>query len=334
MAINFWEAQKRARSRTGIFIFVFIFLTFFMAALAEIALRYFAPENYHPPLPYFGMLFLAVTFLTSVYQYSSFKLYGGSYVAESVGAIQVDPNTANRQEQQLLNIVQEMAIAATLPTPAVYILNSKQINAFAAGLSPDKAAITVTRGALYLLNREELQGVIAHEFGHVYNGDVKTSMRLAAMVMGFIVIFYIGLRLMEGGFYAGGGDDEGGDRKGNGQVIIIAGLIFLIAGAITWFGGAILKSLISREREYLADACAVQFTRNPNGIANALRKIARDEQSDMPKKGMAFTHLYFSHRSAWDILFATHPPVEKRIAAIEGRVYMPEEWKSDKDTKS
>jgi heat shock protein HtpX len=237
----------------------------------------------------------------------------------------VQPTTSNLQEKQLLNIVHEMALAASLPIPAVYVINSQQINAFAAGLSPDNAAIAVTRGAMNLLNREELQGVIGHEFGHLYNGDAKISLRLAAMVMGFIIIFYIGLRLMQGAFLFGGGDRDD-DRKGNGQVIILAGLIFLVAGLITWFGGAILKSLISREREYLADACAVQFTRNPNGIANALRKIANDDRHDMPKSGMAFTHLYFNHRSAWDILFATHPPIEKRIAAIEGREYMPETW--------
>lgn len=326
MAINFWEAQRRAKSRTGIFIFVFVFLALLMAALSEIALRYFAgPENYNPTLPYFGMAFLGVTFLTAGYQYSSYKLYGGSYVAESVGGIEVDRNTSDRQERQLLNIVEEMALAANLPMPAVYILNSKQINAFAAGLTPDKAAIAVTRGSLYLLNREELQGVIAHEFGHLYNGDAKISLRLAAMVMGFIVILYIGLRLMESSFFLGGDRDDRRGGGNGGQVIVLAGLIFLIAGAITWFGGAILKSLISREREYLADACAVQFTRNPNGIANALRKIAKDDQRDMPKKGMAFTHLYFNHNSAWDALFATHPPLEKRISAIEGRTYMPEE---------
>jgi heat shock protein HtpX len=329
MAMNFWEAQKRARSRTGIFLFVFIFLTFLMAGVSEVALRYFAgQENYNPPLPYFGLLFLAITFLTAGFQYWSFKMYGGRYVAEAVGGVEVDGTTTNRQAQQLLNIVQEMSIASSLPMPAVYIIPSNQINAFAAGLTPDKAAIAVTVGAIQQLNRDELQGVIGHEFGHLYNGDAKISLRLAAMVMGFTVLLYLGLRLIQGGMLFGGGDDDRGDKKNSGQIVILAAVILLVAGAITWFGGAILKSLISREREYLADACAVQFTRNPNGIANALRKIAQDNQNDMPKTGMAYNHLYFNHRSTWDILFATHPPIEKRIAAIEGKEYMPEEWKS------
>lgn len=338
MAMNFWEAQRKAKSRTWLFLFVFIFLTLLMATLSELAMRYFAgPENYNPSLPYIGLIFVGITFITAAFQYSSYSLYGGSYVAQSAGGIEVTPDAPFVKDpkiMQLMNIVHEVALAASLPVPPVYILNNNQINAFAAGLTPDKAAIAVTIGALQKLSRDELTGVLAHEFGHLYNGDSKISLRLAAMVMGFTIILYLGIRIMEGSFLFGGGRrDRDGDGGGGGGGIALAGLILLIAGAITWVGGTILKSLISQQREYLADACAVQFTRNPNGIAGALRKIAGDESRDMPKSSMAYSHLYFNDQSFWASLFATHPPIEKRIAAIEGREYMPDEWKK-KDSDS
>jgi len=322
--MNFWEAQRKAKARTGLFITAFIVLTLIVAALSEIALRYFAgKENYDPPYPYFGLIFLAITFLTAGFQYFSFSLYGGRYIAEAAGGREVFTDTNDLKEQQLRNIVEEIAIASSVPTPEIFVIECKQINAFAAGLKKDKAAIAVTRGALMKLTRDELQGVIAHEFGHLHNGDMLVSTRLAAMVMGFFIVFYIGIRLLEGSFFTRGGGDNDQRGGGNGgQVIALAGLIFIVAGLITWCAGSILKSFISREREYLADACAVQYTRNPNGIGGALRKIAQAETRDMPKSGIAYSHLYFDDRSVWNMLFATHPPIEKRIAAIEGRTYM------------
>lgn len=327
--MNFWEAQKRAKSRTGVFIFFFIVFTIGIAILMEYAMRTFAPESYSPQLPYLGIIFLCITFLVAGFNYASYKLQGGSYVAEAVGGQQVQLDTNNFKEKQLLNIVAEMAVASGMPTPPVYVIQSQEINAFAAGIRPDNAAIAVTRGAIERLNRDELQGVIAHEFGHIYNGDMKISMRLAAMLMGFFIVLYIGIRLLQGSLFFGGSRD----RKNGGNPVALVALIFLAAGAITWFAGAILRSMVSREREYLADACAVQFTRNPNGIANALRKIANSEVHDMPKTGMAYSHLYFDNHSFWSSLFATHPPIEKRIAALEGLDYVPKEWLSPPSLK-
>jgi heat shock protein HtpX len=324
MAMNFWEAQRRARSRTALYLIIFVMLTFVVAFFAEMAMKTFAAPNYHPPLPYVGMAFLAVTFSVALFQYLAFVTQGGSYVAEAVGAVRVDPRHATMKEQTLLNIVKEVSIAASLPMPAVYILDAKEINAFAAGMNSSDAAIAVTRGTMELLNRDELQGVIAHEFGHIYNGDMKISLRLAAMVMGFFFVLYLGLRLMQIMQFQGGSRDD--DRRGPNPILIIA-LIFLAAGAFTWFAGTVLKSTVSRQREYLADACAVQFTRNPDGIANALRKIAKAQYNDMPKEGLAYSHLYLQDHSLLSSLFSTHPPLEKRIAAIEDRQYMPEEWK-------
>jgi heat shock protein HtpX len=254
-----------------------------------------------------------------VFNIKYFDLVGGGSVAESLGARKVSQDTRNIKEIQLRNIVQEIALAASLPVPPIYILEAKQINAFAAGLTPDNAAITVTEGTLNALNRDELQGVVAHEFGHIYNGDMKISMRLAAMVMGFFFILYIGLRLLQ---FAPRNRDS--DKRGS--PIIVAALLFTVAGAFTWLFGSILKSAVSREREYLADACAVQFTRNPEGILNALKKIARSEVSDMPSEGSVYSHLYFEDRTDFSWLFRTHPPLKKRIEAIQGRKYIPEEW--------
>jgi heat shock protein HtpX len=320
--MNFWEAQRKARGRTTLYLFVFIVLTFAIAILIEYVIRGLAAEGYAPPMPYLGFIFLAITFLVAFFYYLAYSNKGGSFVAEALGGRRVSPTTANTEERQLLNIVEEMAVASGQPLPPVYIIESKEINAFAAGMTPKNAAITVTRGALALLDRDELQGVIAHEFGHVYNADMKISMRLAAMVMGFVIILYIGIRLLQGSFLFGRGR-----RNGGGNPVAIAALVFLVAGAITWFAGAILRSMVSRQREYLADACAVQFTRNPSGIANALRKIGKYQHiRDMPPSGMAYSHLYFDNHSFWSSIFATHPPLSKRIAAIEGRTYIPDEW--------
>lgn len=320
-SMNFWEAQRKARARTAWYILAFITLTLVVAFLAEFEMRVLAPETYNPPLPYLGMAFLGVTFLVAIVQYARFKTQGGSYVAESLGGVRVDPTRASLKEQQLLNIVEEMAVAAGVPTPPVYLIKAAEINAFAAGLTPQDAAIAVTMGTLNQLSRDELQGVIAHEFGHIHNGDMTISMRVAAMVMGFFFILYLGMRMMQISSY--GRDSEG--RRGA-NPLLLAAIIFMISGAITWFAGSILKSMISRQREYLADASAVQYTRNPSGIANALRKIAGEKIHDMPNSGMAYSHMYLEDTSLMSFLFATHPPIEKRIAAIEGGTYIPEEW--------
>jgi len=322
--MNFWEAQRKARGRTSLYLSVFIALTLAIAIGIEFFVRFLSYEGYSQPMPYLGFIFLGITFLVAGFYYLSYSSSGGRFVAESLGGKQVLPATAQFEEKQLLNIVEEMAVASGQPVPPVFIIESQEINAFAAGLHPNNAAITVTRGALKLLNRDELQGVVAHEFGHIYNADMKISMRLSAMVMGFVIVLYLGLRLLEGSLFLGRGRRNG---NGGGNPVAVAALILLVAGAITWFAGAILRSMVSREREYLADACAVQFTRNPSGIANALRKIAHYQNiHDMPRKGMAYSHLYFDNHSFWASIFATHPPLAKRIAAIEGRTYIPDEW--------
>ena len=149
-------------------------------------------------------------------------------------------------------------------------------------MNSDNAAITITEGSMKLLTRDELQGVIAHEFGHIYNGDMKISMRLAAMVMGFFCVLWLGLRLLQFSTIRRGSRGKGANP------LVLAALILITAGAITWLAGNILKCTISREREYLADACAVQFACNPDGIANALRRIDAESKHDMPFSARLF----------------------------------------------
>jgi heat shock protein HtpX len=306
MAMNFWEAQRHARRRTLIYISLFVLLTVGMAILSEVALRFLAEDSYESSFPLIGLAFLAVTFAFAGYNYGMYSQYGGGYIAESVGAYRIDSSTTDFKERQLLNIVEETAIATSLPMPAVYIIPAREINAFAAGMKPENAAIAITEGALIRLNRDEVQGVIAHEFGHIYNGDMVIGTRLAAMVMGFFFVLYVGLRLLQFGTASRGRDSR--------NPVAIAALVFLVAGAFTWLGGAILKAAVSRQCEYRADACAVQFTRNPSGIANALRKISKETYQDMPKDGTALSHMYLEDHSS---IFATHPPIQKRIRAIE-----------------
>lgn len=329
MAFNFWEAQRRARSKTTLYVIIFLLLTFLVACGIEVFVdafnepydAYGRPVEDHSP-PFYGILFAFITIAVAGFQYLMYASQGGSYVAESMGCKPVDIKTTNFKEQQLLNIVQEMAIASGKPLPKVYLIPANEINAFAAGLTDDKAAIAVSVGALNQLNRDELQGVVAHEFGHIYNGDMKISLRLAAMVMAYSFILYMGLRILQFSSYR-----RSDNNNGNAQMIIA--IAFTLGGALMWFFGSILKACVSREREYLADACAVQFTRSPDGIAGALRKIAQSHKKDMPATGSSYSHLYIEDHSALSSIFATHPPIEKRIAAIEGKAYLPDEWKKD-----
>lgn len=311
MVVDFWELQRRARKRTTLYLFFFFALTLGLAIASEYALRLLDPDDYNPSFPVVGLIFLGATFGSAAYHYLMYKTLGGSYVAKSVGGRQVSPNTRDPVEKQLMNVVQEIALATTLPVPDVYIIPVGEINAFAAGLTPDKSVMAVTEGALERLNREELQGVIAHEFGHIANGDMMINLRLAALLMGFFFVLYIGLRLVQAGTFRG--RDE--NRQGGNVIVLIAGVL-MIAGAITWLFGSILKAMVSRQREYLADASSIQYTRYPEGLANALRKIANETNHDMPYTGAPYAHMYFDDHSS---LFATHPPIWKRIAAIEGK---------------
>lgn len=317
MAMNFWLAQEKAKRRTLFMLIAFGVLTLAVAFIADVAVAMIVPDYEYSSIPFIGLGFIVVTSLTALYNYSQYQSQGGAYVAQSLGAFAVNPATPRPAEKQLLNMVEEIALASGLPMPAVYILKNDQINAFAAGTLPENACICVTTGSLNTLNRDELQGVIAHEFGHIYNRDMRLSMRLSAMLMGFYLIFYIALKLFQ--------FTPPRDSEGRGSPVFLVALVLITGGAISWLAGKILASLVSQQREYLADATGVQFTRNPDALVSALKKIEKETKiHDMPKAGMAFSHLYFDNRGYFGSLFSTHPPLEKRIKALQGGDYLPE----------
>ena len=239
---------------------------------------------------------------------------GGSKVAEQLGGTRVGADTTDLLKKRLRNVVEEMAIASGVPVPQVYVLEREAgINAFAAGYSPANAAITVTRGALVNLNRDELQGVIAHEFSHVLNGDMRISTRLIGLLFGLTVIAMIARTILRFGPRSSGG------RKGGGgiAVIYVAALVVLALGWIGLFFGRLIQAAVSRNRESLADASAVQFTRDPNGLRNALVKIGAlgigSRFSDADAEEVA--HLLFAE--GIPRAFATHPPLLERIRELD-----------------
>ena len=350
--MDFFEAQDRAKRRTNRLVVLFA-----LAVAGTIAASYFAAllilgqtrggdpyaEYYEPaPLLYwdpqlFGTI-AAVTVLVvglaSLFKWSQMRA-GGSAVAEMVGGRRVDPQTSDLRKRRLLNVVEEMAIASGVPVPAVYILeNEPGINAFAAGLTTSDAVVAVTRGTLDKLNRDELQGVIAHEFSHILNGDMRLNVKLTAIVFGILVIGLIGrgvLRSLMYGRVRGGG---GGKNKGGGVALIVAvGLALLIIGYFGYFFGRLIQAAVSRQREFLADASAVQFTRNPIGIGGALKKIGGYALgSNMVDNHSAeIGHFFFAQgfRSNIGGLWATHPPLAERIRAVEpawdGKLFEPPE---------
>jgi len=266
-------------------------------------------------------LTLIIIALGSMFKSAQLKK-GGGYVARMLGGTLVDPATTDLDERKLINVVEEMAIAAGVPVPEIYLLrNEPGINAFAAGHNNDDVAIGVTRGCVQTLSRDELQGVIAHEFSHIINGDMRLNIRLMGVVHGILVIGLIGYMLLRSLRY---GRIRMRGRNGGAAVagILVVGLTLIIIGYAGVFFGNLIKAAVSRQREYLADASAVQFTRNPDGIGGALLKIggfAPGAVVTAPNARQA-SHLFFGSALSSRFLFksalATHPPIEKRIKAI------------------
>ena len=265
---------------------------------------------------------LAVIGLASLYKWHQFS-GGGSAVAASVGARRVEPNTTDLAERRLLNVVEEMALASGVPMPGVYVLDDEPaINAFAAGLTTADAVVAVTRGTLEKLTRDELQGVIAHEFSHILNGDMGLNLRLTSLIFGILVLGLIGRGILSSLGRARVTSSRNSKNSGGILVAIgAAGLGLLVIGYVGYFFGRLIQAAVSRQREFLADAAAVQFTRNPTGIGGALKKIAGYAMGSSlsSSKSAEIGHFFFAQgfRSMFGGLWATHPPVEERIRAIE-----------------
>ncbi len=253
---------------------------------------------------------VGVVATASLYKYLSLQ-GGGRNIAEALGGKLIHQNTRDAKQRRLLNIVEEMAIAAGTPVPPVYLIPESSINAFAAGFGVDDAVVGINQGTLALLNRDELQGVVAHEFSHILNGDTNINLRLIAILHGILFLGMIGYGLMR---------SAGFSRK-NGVPVVVIGIGLLIIGYGGTFFGNLIKAAVSRQREFLADASAVQFTRNPSGIADALKKIGGFSSHSYLHNEAAeqASHMFFgaAAKKFAGNLMATHPPLDKRIRAIE-----------------
>ena len=245
---------------------------------------------------------------------------GGSAVADLLGGRLILPNSPQAEEKRVLNVVEEMAIASGIPVPPVYLIPEKSINAFAAGFSPSSAVIGVTEGCVQVLSRDELQGVIAHEFSHILNGDMRLNIRLVGVLNGILMIGLIGYALFRMGLEVSRGSRRS-ESSGGGAAFAALGVLLYLLGYVGVFFANIIKSAVSRQREYLADASAVQFTRNPSGIAKALAKIGgfKSGSTLQHPRAQEVSHLFFANGITQTFLglFATHPPLIERIRRIE-----------------
>jgi Zn-dependent protease with chaperone function len=335
--MDFFEQQAKARRKTKWLVLYFslavISMIVVIYAIAVFGTNYIYFRNYGRHHNYYynddqatatfhvwdGKLLvevalgtLAVIFFGTAYKTMELS-GGGSAVAESMGGRLVSSNTTDPDERKLLNVVEEMAIASGVPMPQVYVMHWEDgINAFAAGHKPGDAVIAVTRGCIKILSRDELQGVIGHEFSHILNGDMRLNVRLIGILFGILCLATLGRILMS----------VRGDRNNNNALPVLAGFALLAVGYLGVFFGRLIQAAVSRQREFLADASSVQFTRNPAGITGALKKIGGLGQSGSflgnPHAGEA-SHMFFADGVDEPLaaLFETHPPLTQRIRAFE-----------------
>jgi Zn-dependent protease with chaperone function len=314
--MNFFENQDKARQNTQQLFVFFGVSIFIMIVAVYIAMLFFfrlAPRIWWHP-----QLFLAVAGVTTVAigLGSAYKIAclreGGWVIAEQLGGREIFDDMANERERQLLNIVEEMAIASGIPVPPVYVLDQEySINAFAAGFTINDAVIGVTRGCLDSFNRDELQGVIGHEFSHILNGDMGINLRLVGLLHGILFIYITGELLLR---------TRGGSRDKD-MPLWALGLILMAIGGIGLLCGRLIKAAVSRQREFLADASSVQFTRNPDAIAGALEKLARMDTRLISPHAETASHMFFGKVTNiyfWEEMLATHPPIEERIRRVRG----------------
>jgi Zn-dependent protease with chaperone function len=328
--MNFFDQQDRARRSTQrLVILYFLSAASIVAGVSLVvagALYTYDPYDQQPIVIAFfqqqGPVFLGTAVATTLFiigatlvktaQLSS----GGGRVAQELGGTLISPETSDPLRSRYRNVVEEMAIASGVPVPEIYVMEHETgINAFAAGYAPGDAAIAVTRGALEMLERDELQGVIGHEFSHILNGDMRINIRLMGILFGIMSLGMMGRTVFRHFRVA-----SLGSKRGKGApVVIIIGLGLIILGALGVFFARIIKSGVSRQREYLADASAVQFTRQSEGLANALKKIGGYDagshlQAADPEE---VSHMLFGTGSKLRGLYATHPPLTERIQALD-----------------
>jgi Zn-dependent protease with chaperone function len=332
--MNFFDAQDQARRSTRRLVLAYITATIIIVAgvTAIVGFGLYAGGQYvdqtgqitpgqfvsNNPGLFASIALVATLFILGSSLFKTSRLSaGGGRVAVDMGGTQVPTDVQDPLRRRLRNVVEEMAIASGVPVPEIYVMEQEHgINAFAAGFSPSDAAIAVTRGTLELLDRDELQGVIAHEFSHILNGDMKLNIRLMGVLFGIMVLGLIGRLIMRGGFHA----SIVSSRRDRGSApILMVGIGLVILGGIGVFFARMIKAGVSRQREFLADASAVQFTRQSAGIAGALKKIggysggSKISATD-PEE---VSHMLFGSGAGLSSMFATHPPLVDRIQALD-----------------
>jgi len=338
--MDFFTQQDKARRFTKtLLIYLLIAVTCIVVAVNLIIYFFFkfiegyqyVPENWFSGgLVYYVSIGTCLLILSgSLFRWMQLRK-GGHAVATMMGGKLIDLNTSDYKERQFINVVEEMSIASGVPLPNIYILEHEQgINAFAAGYQPGEAIIAVTSGTIQTLNREELQGVVAHEFSHILNGDMQINIKLLAIVAGLVMISMAGRLLVPRTYYGSGMHYQRRVVRSNNKsagAIVVLGLALQLLGFIGVFFGRLIKSAVSRQREFLADASAVQFTRNSAGIASALNQIRLAQAGSSLDSAHAedMSHMCFAQPLNFKMIslglskwMATHPPLEERIQSID-----------------
>jgi Zn-dependent protease with chaperone function len=322
--MNFFDAQDRARRSTRWLVVVYVIATLLIVAGVTLVVgvglagmgQYDTPTN--PTVLGFTAIATTLFILGATLYKTTVLSSGGGRVAQDMGGTRVPPDVTDPLRRRFRNVVEEMAIASGVPVPEIYVLEEESsINAFAAGFTPGDAAVAVTRGTLELLERDELQGVIAHEFSHILNGDMRLNIRMMGVLFGIMVLGIIGRMIVRGSHHS---SIVSSRRKGGGGAVLFIGLGLLILGWVGVFFARIIKAAVSRQREFLADASAVQFTRQTDGIANALKKIGGYVRHSFIKSvdPEEVSHMLFAGGIAkLTSVFATHPPLTERIQALD-----------------
>lgn len=313
--MNFFEHQDRARRNSGRLLLLFVLAVVAIVGLLDVLVLLFTGSRVG--VVWCSVLTLAVIGGASLYRIASLR-GGGDAVAIQMGGRWVPADATEPSLRRLRNVVEEIAIASGVPMPRLYVLEQEPgINAFAAGYSPSDAVIAVTRGALQRLNRDELQGVIAHEFSHILNGDMRLNVRLVGVLFGILMLGVIGKRLL----LQGGAGWRIRSGRGSPPLPLLAmALLAVLVGSVGVFFGRLIKAAVSRQRELLADASAVQFTRQTAGLAGALKKIgglADGSRLDNHAGAEEVSHMLFGEGMAFSRWFATHPPLLERIRRLE-----------------
>ncbi len=331
--MNFFKRQAEARRYTALLV-VYLLIAVTLIVVAVNAVVYFAVAAGSPQSPELSswkdqqwwpivtagtLLVIVVGSLVRILTLRG----GGRAVAEMMSARAIGVDSRDPMERRFINVVEEMSIASGTPVPDLYVMDQENgINAFVAGYRPTEAVMVVTRGTLETLSRDELQGVVGHEFSHVLNGDMRINVRLIAILAGILTLGVLGRLMMRSLGRSSGIRSSSGGRGAQAQLVAFAlGLGLFVIGYIGLFFGRLIKAAVSRQREFLADASSVQFTRNPRGIAGALWKIKTHAQGALLSNAHAeeTSHMCFGQnmKMSFSNLMATHPPIDERIRRVD-----------------